>query len=60
MKILPVEIKSDLKKPKLTKSFHSFLEKYKPKNGLILSETLYQEKNKIKFRPIFSVAKEIL
>ena len=53
--IIPIEIKSDLKNPKFTKSFISFLDRYKPKNGLILSEILYSEKNKIKFRPIFLV-----
>jgi len=57
--LVPVEVKSDLKKPKLTKSFTSFLEKYKPKRGIILSERLFKDKNKIKFRPIFSVSKEI-
>ena len=59
-RVLPVEVKSGLKKPKLTKSFHSFIEKYKPKEGLILSETLHKEKNNIRFRPIFSLSKEIL
>lgn len=57
--LMPIEVKSDLKKPKLTKSFTSFLEKYKPKKGIILSERLFKDKNKIKFRPIFSVSKEI-
>lgn len=57
--IVPTEIKSNLRKPKLTKSFHSFLEKYNPKKGLIFSETLFSKKGKIKFRPIFSVNKEI-
>jgi len=58
-KIIPVEIKSNLKKQKLTKSFSSFIDKYKPKKGLILSENLLKEKNKIKFKPIFSITKEI-
>jgi len=57
--IIPIEVKSDLKKPKLTKSFLSFLEKYKTKRGLILSERLFGEKKKIRFRPVFSVSKEI-
>ncbi len=58
-RIIPIEVKSGLKKPKFTKSFFSFLNKYKPKNGLILSEELFKEKDKIKFRPIFSVSREI-
>lgn len=57
--LMPIEIKSDLRKPKLTKSFSSFLDKYKLSRGLILSEKLFKEKGKIKFRPIFSVGKEI-
>ncbi len=57
--LIPAEIKSNLKKPKLTKSFYSFVEKYRPKKGLIFSETLFSQKGKIKFRPIFSVNKEI-
>ena len=56
---VPAEIKSNLKKPKLTKSFHSFVEKYNPKKGLIFSETLFSQKGKIRFRPIFSMNKEI-
>lgn len=56
---IPIEIKSGLKAPKTTKSFNSFLEKYKTKKSLILSETLIQEKNKTKFRPIFSISKQI-
>ena len=57
-KIIPIEVKSNLKKPKLTKSFLSFIDKYKPEKGLILSEELFKEKGKTKFRPIFSVSKE--
>ena len=57
--LVPVEIKSSLKKTKVTKSFHSFVEKYNPKKGLIFSETLFSKKGKIKFRPIFSVNKEV-
>ena len=58
-KLIPVEVKSDLRKAKLTKSFHSFVEKYNPKKGLIFSETLFSQKGKIKFRPIFSINKEV-
>ncbi len=56
---VPVEVKSDLKKPKLSKSFHSFIEKYKPKKGLVLSERLFKEEGKIRFIPIFSIGREV-
>jgi len=58
-KTVPIEIKSGLKTAKITKSFNSFLEKYKPKKAFILSEKLTQKKNKTKFRPIFSINKQI-
>lgn len=58
--LVPVEIKSLLSKPKMTQSFQSFLAKYKPETGLILSERLSAEKRNIRFRPIFSVAHELL
>ncbi|MEK6869453.1 MAG: ATP-binding protein, partial [Nanoarchaeota archaeon] len=51
-KIIPVEIKSNLARPNFTKSFLSFLEKYNPSKSFILSEKLFAEKNKTKFRPI--------
>ena len=35
--IIPIEIKTTLSEEKITKSFHSFIEKYKPKKGLICS-----------------------
>ncbi|MBI2542493.1 ATP-binding protein [Candidatus Woesearchaeota archaeon] len=54
-RIMPVEIKSSLIKPKFTKSFLSFLEKYKPAKSFILSERLFAEKNKTKFLPIFYI-----
>lgn len=56
---VPVEIKSHLKTAKLTKSFASFISKYAPKKGLVLSETLSAEAGKIRFRPILSISKEI-
>ena len=36
-KLIPIEIKSTLDKAKITKSFYSFLEKYKSKKGYTLS-----------------------
>ncbi len=58
-KLFPVEVKSDLTKPKLTKSYQSFLEKYNPETGIVLSENLFKEKGGIKFRPIFSIGNEL-
>ena len=58
-RIIPIEVKSNLKNIKLTKSFISFIKKYKPKDSLILSEKFYKDKGKIKFRPIFSISREI-
>ncbi|MEW5896265.1 MAG: ATP-binding protein [Nanoarchaeota archaeon] len=60
-RVIPLEIKSGLKKPKLSKSFLSFISKYKPKQSLILSETLSTSlstrKGNVYFRPIFAVGR---
>lgn len=58
-KVIPIEVKSDLNEPKITKSFHSFLEKYKPSEGIIFSEKLISKWENISFAPIFSVNKEV-
>lgn len=54
-KIIPIEIKSTIKKEKITKSFRSFLEKYNPKIGFILSKDFESkmeiDKRNIKFLP---------
>lgn len=55
-KLIPVEIKSHLNEPKISKSFHSFLEKYEPKQAYILSEKYLDKKKQVLFYPIFSVA----
>lgn len=57
--IIPIEVKSELKTPKTTKSFSSFLEKYKPRKSLFLSESVYGRKRGTDYRPIFAVSKEI-
>jgi len=57
--LIPIEVKSNLKAPKLTKSFSSFLDKYKPKRGFVFSERFFHERGAVAFRPIFSVSKEI-
>jgi len=55
--VIPIEIKTTLNKPKVSRSFYSFLEKYKSPVGYILSdnyesEILYKEAQQIKFLPI--------
>ena len=57
--LIPIEVKSTLIGPKSSKSFLSFLDKYKPSTSIILSESLFAEKRNIKFRPIFSISREI-
>lgn len=57
--VVPIEVKSGLKRAQTTKSFQSFLSKYKPKKSIVLSESLYAEERKTLFRPIFSIASEI-
>jgi len=57
--LVPVEIKSDTKIASFTKSFLSFKEKYKPKVSIIFSESLFDEKNKTIFRPLFLIRKEL-
>ncbi|MBI5332341.1 MAG: ATP-binding protein [Candidatus Aenigmarchaeota archaeon] len=58
-RIIPLEIKSELNRAKFTPSFISFIEKYKPKKALIFSEKLMADKNNVRFRPIFSLSKEL-
>ncbi|MBU1199581.1 MAG: ATP-binding protein [Nanoarchaeota archaeon] len=57
--IFPIEVKSGLKNPRFTKSFLSFLNKYKPEDALIVSEQISGRKNKVRFRPIFSISKQV-
>ena len=56
---IPLEVKSNLATPKITKSFHSFRAKYSPSKGIILSEKLTAQKKEILYRPLFSVAKTL-
>ena len=57
--IIPIEIKSNLNHLSFTKSFLSFLEKYKPKRSFILSERLFAKRKNTKFRPIFYIGEEL-
>ena len=55
--LVPLEVKSYLAVAKVSRSFHSFMEKYQSQKGIILSEKLSTEKEKVLFRPIFQVQK---
>ena len=59
----PVEVKSKLVQPKITKSFRSFIEKYKPKQGYIASEGLFANKEVcgtlVKWVPLYHIPKEV-
>ena len=41
--IIPLEVKTTLNKPSVSRSFRSFLEKYAPSRGFITSQQLYDE-----------------
>jgi len=41
--IIPLEVKTTLNKPSVSRSFRSFLEKYEPLRGFITSQKLYDE-----------------
>jgi predicted AAA+ superfamily ATPase len=42
-KVIPLEVKTTLNKPSVSRSFRSFLEKYEPPRGFIASQQLYDE-----------------
>jgi len=56
--LLPVEVKSALREPKLTRSFMNFLDEYKPKRGLVVSSNLVARRKvgaaSIEFLPLFA------
>ncbi len=54
-KIIPIEVKSTLKEPEVSRSFLSFIEKYNPEKKIILSELLVADKKGVLFRPLFFV-----
>jgi predicted AAA+ superfamily ATPase len=41
--VIPVEVKTTLHKPSISRSFRSFLDKYSPSQGFIASNQLYDE-----------------
>ncbi len=58
-KIIPVEVKSTLKKPKLTRSFMNFINAYNPKSAVMLSNDIFKvkkyEKTNVSFYPLFFI-----
>jgi len=55
---LPIEVKyGDLKKPTISRSFRSFIEKYQPKEALIMNRSFESEitinKTRVKFIPFY-------
>lgn len=55
--LIPIEVKfTELRKPKISRSFRSFLLSYKPKRGLVLTKNFWGEAHinstKVKFVPI--------
>ena len=56
-KVIPIEVKSNLNKPIIERSLHSFIEKYSPSQSVILSEKLWTKKKEVIFRPIFWVGR---
>ena len=45
MDTMPIEVKTHLAKPAITRSFRSFIQKYKPPEGIISSSRLMAEEN---------------
>jgi len=56
---IPLEIKSELKKPAITKSFLAFLERYVPKKAVFLSANLNEKRrinnSNVLFLPLFEI-----
>ena len=38
--VIPIEVKSELKIPKIQRSMRSFIDKYKPEKAIIINKTL--------------------
>jgi len=59
--IVPIEIKSNIKEPKITRSFRNFIEEYNPEQGFLFSFRLNKKKTikktNVYFRPIAAVSK---
>lgn len=58
--ILPIEVKSMLQKPKVTRSFMNFIGAYSPKSAIVFSRNIFKEKKyedtRVLFCPLFFIA----
>lgn len=52
-KIIPIEVKSNLKSPMMTRSFSAFLEKYTPEKAFFLSLNFKTEREQVKTIVVF-------
>jgi predicted AAA+ superfamily ATPase len=62
--VTPIEVKySHLKKPEVSKSFRSFIEKYSPKEAIIINLSLNEKmiiwNSKVIFKPFYTLLSEI-
>ena len=59
---IPIEVKSLLNQPKISRSFRSFIASYKPKKGYVFNLNFFEEKNfsgtLVKFVPFFHCLKQ--
>lgn len=55
--LVPIEVKSTLQKPKVTRSFMSFIHAYDPKSATVFSKDIFKQKKyentKVQFYPLF-------
>lgn len=61
--VIPIEIKSTLNQPKITRSFGNFIEEYSPQKAYILSKNLSKRKTMsgatVEFMPLIKITKLI-
>lgn len=59
--LIPIEVKTKLKRPTYGKSVKNFIEKYNSPKGFVLSRDFYDEvfikKTKVYFRPLFKISR---
>jgi len=62
-KIIPIEVKSNLISPKITRSYRNFLQEYKSKKGFVFSKNYFFKKKfkeaTIFFYPLFNIQKAV-
>ena len=61
--LIPIEVKTKISETSITKSFHSFIDKYNPKKGFIVSLDFEGERKdkdaKIRFIPLIKIIDEL-